>query len=178
MRSAVPSEPMSSSWMGRRGGSSTRSQTSAISSSSDETKIEETPLVCEVADEPVDLGLGVQVDAAGGFVEQQDAHLRRPAPGRSRPSAGFRRRACRSPAAARTHAPTSRSCASATICASALALQPELRQHPAAGGEQQVLTDAEQRHDARALAVLGGVGDAEVEHLAGIAPALRCAVDE
>ena len=51
----------------------------------------------ELGDDPVDLDLGADVDAAGRLVEDQDAGLRSPATWRARPSAGCRRTAPRRP---------------------------------------------------------------------------------
>ncbi len=57
-------------------------------------------VVGEVAEQPVDLALALDVDAAGRLLEQQQPRLERAAPGRSPPSAGCRRRASGWPASA------------------------------------------------------------------------------
>ena len=52
------------------------------------------PAAGQLVDQPVDLGLGADVDAAGRLVQDQHARLARQPACRAPPSAGCRRRAC------------------------------------------------------------------------------------
>ena len=114
----------------------------------------------ELGDDPVDLDLGADVDAAGRLVEDQHASGRSPATSRGRPSAGCRRTAPRPAGRRRSSARRTGRCTRGRPSAPSARAGQEAREQPGQDRQGHVLGDREVEDEAFLVAVLGQVGDA------------------
>ena len=141
---------------------SARWQMPATSSKSDETSSTERPPSSAGCEQPVDLGLGADVDAEGRLLQHQQpaAGLRASAP--APPSAGCRRRAWRSPARVSAGAPTNGAARGGTRLRSALGRDRRAAAaRPASGRvDEQVLAHGQVRREALLAALARDEADA------------------
>ena len=155
-----------------------RSAIAITSSASSPIRMMAMPCGGQMRDDAVDLRLGADVDAARRLVEDDDAAARGSATSPAAPSAGCRRKACRSPARCRSRR---RACASAKSRGD-LRLprgrrRPSMPHKPPQHRQRLVGADRELQHEALLVPVLGQERNAEPHRLARRARRDRLAVD-